>query len=152
MFNQLLLFMVLALASGVANAKVYKWVDQNGETHYSEKAPAEQKVSEVPISPAPALDNAGNNDQPNKIKRELESEIKASKANREAQENARAAQQAEIRKSKCMEARNRLEMYQQQVPIFTRDANNERVYLDDDTRAARIKMLTEGIAQNCAGL
>lgn len=141
--------MILALATGTASAKVYKWVDQNGETHYSEKAPPEQKASELPVTPAPVLDNSGNSNQASQIKRELESEIKAGKANREAQEKAHAAQQAEARKSRCAEARNRLEMYQQQIPIFTRDAHNERVYLDDDTRAARIKTLTEGIAQNC---
>lgn len=141
--------MILALATGTASAKVYKWVDQTGETHYSEKAPAEQKVSELPVTPAPVVDNSGNSNQASQIKRELEAEIKAGKANREAQEKAQAAQQAEARKSMCAEARSRLEMYQQQIPIFTRDANNEKVYLDDNTRAARIKTLTEGIAQNC---
>jgi Domain of unknown function (DUF4124) len=148
MLNKLLII-VLLFATETASAKVYKWVDKNGETHYSEKAPAEHKASELTGTPAPALDTSGNPNQSSQIKRELESEIKAQKTNREAEANAQAAQQAEMRRNKCADAKMRLNMYKQQVPIYSMDANNERVYLDDETRAARIRILTDGIAQNC---
>lgn len=150
MSSKFLIFIFLLLATEAVSAKIFKWVDKNGETHYSEKAPAEQKVLEVPTAPSPALDNGGNINQANQIKRELESEMKAGKSNREAQEKAQATQQAETRKFRCTEAKIRLNILQQQVRIYKRDSNDEKIYMDDDTRDAEIKKMTAIAASNCA--
>src|SRR5258706_9740683 len=43
-----LLSIVILLAAAPAHAQVYKWVDESGQTHYSDKAPASaKKVSTV---------------------------------------------------------------------------------------------------------
>ncbi|HEY6241521.1 MAG TPA: DUF4124 domain-containing protein, partial [Burkholderiales bacterium] len=38
---------LLAAASGPARAQIYKWVDEAGTTHYSDKAPAGRKTPDT---------------------------------------------------------------------------------------------------------
>jgi hypothetical protein len=50
------LALALAFCAGSAAAAIYKWVDENGVTQYSEKPPPGKKPAEVPIrsQPTPA--------------------------------------------------------------------------------------------------
>jgi hypothetical protein len=47
---------LLVLATQTCRAEIYKWVDENGHTHYSERAgdAGNAKATEVKISPLPA--------------------------------------------------------------------------------------------------
>jgi hypothetical protein len=80
---------LLAAASGPAHAQIYKWVDDSGRTHYSDKAPPSAKgvgtvadrvstytAPEAPITlaqpAAPA--NAALNDRVDRLERQLYAE------------------------------------------------------------------------------
>ncbi len=62
----LIVLLSLALA-GVANAEVYKWVDEDGNVHFTDTPPPKQETEEVKIDRAPtptyrssdSLDSAG---------------------------------------------------------------------------------------------
>lgn len=59
-----LLFFAFALASQLAGAQPYKWVDAQGRTHYGDRPPAEAKARPVTAAintyaGAPALNAAG---------------------------------------------------------------------------------------------
>src|SRR5215510_14634371 len=57
--------LALALCAGNAPGAIYKWVDEKGVTHYSEKPPAGKKPAEVPIrtQPAPEASQGAQNAQ-----------------------------------------------------------------------------------------
>jgi hypothetical protein len=42
--SRALLFLVLSLAALTCPAKIYKWVDQDGNTHYSDKPPKDKGI------------------------------------------------------------------------------------------------------------
>lgn len=52
--NSLLLFLVLSLASFSVQAQLYKWVDENGKVHYSDKQPDEALDTSVLPGTVPA--------------------------------------------------------------------------------------------------
>lgn len=58
----------LAAIALPAHAQVYKWVDANGKTQYSDKAPENKKsgVSEVKIAPAPPQSASVAQSDPNR--------------------------------------------------------------------------------------
>ncbi|HSS46279.1 MAG TPA: DUF4124 domain-containing protein [Burkholderiales bacterium] len=49
--NKLLCFTLCALLSGAAAGEVYKWVDDDGVTHYSENAPPDKAARQVDVRP-----------------------------------------------------------------------------------------------------
>ena len=60
--------LILALCAPLAQAEVYKWVDEKGRTHYGERKPGSgsASVSEVKIKPFPIVDPAAPSQQPPK--------------------------------------------------------------------------------------
>ncbi len=52
MLKTVLALTLLLAATGV-DAKVYKWVDENGEVHYSEGTPGQQQAKELAAPPPP---------------------------------------------------------------------------------------------------
>ncbi len=67
------IFLILAIVSFQTNfvsAEIFKWVDSEGVTHYSEKKPADKVVSSIEI-PAPPSDEVIQEAQ-NKYKRLIE--------------------------------------------------------------------------------
>lgn len=127
---------------------MFKWTDANGETHYSENAPTEQKSQEIQAPASSPADTSTNANQ-NKIMQEMEFSERARKANREAQEKAFAERQANEKKFRCAQAKRNISVLQQQVPIYTSGENGERNYLDDETRAAEIKKWSDLAAATC---
>lgn len=61
----LLMVILFSFSSGKAG-EIYKWVDKNGKTHYSDKAPAEQELQPLKLQPLNIADtpSAINRDEP----------------------------------------------------------------------------------------
>ena len=65
LFRALLHFCVFAAVALPVSAQVYKWVDENGITHYGERPPQGRKATEVPdrlAMPAPDTSPANRAD------------------------------------------------------------------------------------------
>ncbi len=140
------LLLVVALATP-AFAQVYKWVDENGRTHYGEKPPAGVKATEVgvpqasPSQPAPA----------DWKQKELESQRqRIEREGREAKEGQREKRVTQARERECAQARRQLSRLEEQIRIYKRDSKGERVYLEDKDRPAAIAAEKRTIAENCA--
>lgn len=48
------LFLVFLLTPLIGHAAIYKWVDANGVTHYSQKKPAKNNTKKLKVAPKPA--------------------------------------------------------------------------------------------------
>lgn len=53
--RQICLFFFLSLTAVHTYADVYKWVDDQGQTHYSAQAPANQEAQLIKAPPPPAI-------------------------------------------------------------------------------------------------
>jgi len=133
-----------------AHAGLNKWVDAQGNVHYSDKVPQNVKVQSVPNiagtgqAAAPATYSS-------KSYAEREAELKKSKQEKtEASEKkAQKEAQAEEKKRNCVAAQNNLRMLEEGTRIMTYDANGEKTYLDDAAREQRLSESRQAVASNC---
>jgi hypothetical protein len=152
------------LAGGVY-AATYKWVDDQGVTHYGEKPPPGQKAQEVKVrtgpSPSPAApspaekDKKEGKDGTGTRLQEQERDFQQRRIDRlekereEEKQQARARAEAQSTKEACINARNRLETYNKDVAVYRLDEKGARQYIDDKTRAAEIVKAKKEIATYC---
>ena len=138
----------LAALAAPAFAQVYKWVDENGRTHYGEKPPAGVKATEVGVvlpSPSPPPSATGDWKQ-----KDLESQRqRIERERRQAAQGQREKRVGQALERECVEARRQLSRLEEQIPIYKRDSKGERVYLEDKDRPAAIAEEKRLIAENC---
>lgn len=142
------LLMLCGGASAQGSTQVYKWVDAQGRTHYSESPPPEQKDKArkvdtsnigkgVPMPAKPAAEQEGEF-----RKRQIERETRERKAEQEQKERERVKEQ-------CVRVRQQLAVLNEQVPVYQRDEKGERKYMDDAQRQAEISRLQGLLRQHC---
>lgn len=129
-FSLLLLFSMTGTA---VSAEVYKWVDEQGQVHYGDKAP-EQGASSLQVDPGPAADTpppdeAERREKRHRLLRAYEQERQI-KQQREQEQTAREAE----RKKRCAWARDRLRRYTHAGALYDLDEEGNRRLLDDSQR------------------
>lgn len=154
--------LVLALLLGVvlpAEAQIYKWVDENGQVHFTDSPPPNRgERVEVDVQAPPAEPDEGELRRLELIRqaelRRAHEETMAAKTDREVQEPAR-------RLAACDQARISWYALSQRMPVYwTEDGTlrphwtndtyrGERRYVADADRAATRAQLEERIGRNC---
>jgi type IV secretory pathway VirB10-like protein len=130
------------LGTGIAQAGLYKWTDDQGNVIYSQVPPPDRDAQAITPPPPPPQTPAATS-------REAisdEGETREEKAEREEQQKADKELAKAIRKN-CDIAKRNLEIYKTFGRV--RDASGNIIALDDKTRAAKIKEAQEGIKQYC---
>jgi len=134
------------LAAASAQAQVYKWIDENGKVQYGDRPPDKTKAAPVGIMPGPADAPAAKPDD----WKQKDLEFQRRKIERERQEQGPRAQQAQAnRAAECSDARSRLGVLEEQVPVYQRNDKGERIFIEDKDRARMMDELRGSIAQNC---
>lgn len=142
-------FLGLCLSFFVAGncfATMYKWVDEDGNTHYSEKPPAGDVEVET-IKPPPKVDTDSAvkafEEQKGEEARQEEAESKA------AEEQANKDKDLALMKSNCETAKKNLESITANPRVFTRDEQGNRVRMGEEQRQAKIEAAKKDIAEFC---
>jgi hypothetical protein len=136
------LVLLLALASPVAWAQVYKWVDENGRVHYGEKPPPGAKSSAV----KPPIAAPGSSARsPDVQSQELDFRDRQMKRNAD---EARQAQDAANRAAICSNAKERLELAER-AALF-RMEKGERVFLSDAEQKAETENRRAAVTRYCS--
>lgn len=134
-------------AGAAAGDPIFKWVDEQGVTHYSAGNPKNQKAQQVKVQPASrAMENATQ--QSSLRTWEATESMKKNKQRREQQEEA-DNELKEEKANRCDSARQRLGVLQDQIPVYSRNKKGEREYWDDNTREDEIRKTKEEISSNC---
>ena len=126
--------------------EAYKWVDKDGNTHYTQKPPAEGIESET-IKPPPAFDRS-------QAEETLESDqeiLNRGRENREkqAKERQRTADEKARQKKNCEIARARLRSLTYRPRVFFVQPDGTYVRADEETRQAEIAKANASIAEVC---
>ena len=135
--------LALALAvSPVALAQLYKYLDKDGKTVYSDQQPTnvESKRIDVPGSAAPAPANNGKTVAGNKSALEKDKDLEKSReeAREKQKKTAEAAQKADAAEQRCRQLREAYQTYAEGGRIQKLNDKGERVLLDDaDIEAER---------------
>ena len=149
--NKYLVFL-LVLACTNSFAAISKWVDSDGQVHYSDQAPP----SDVRQKTLRTADETGDTQDASgvaapKTLAEREADLKKAEiAKKEAA--AKAAQQqaaAAAEQANCTNARQNLSTLQSGIRIMETDANGQPGYMDDSQRAQRVAKAQSDISTYC---
>ena len=132
---RILLLTAMMIFASSAFAGLYKWVDEEGNVHYSQKRPANQQ-SERLKAPPPAPDNAKPLYKPGTPSNTANKTVAAETAKNE-----------KIRAENC--ARAKKSLANSQIHRRMRDKDGNVTVIDDKVRASNIKKAQEAIAAYC---
>jgi len=157
------LLVILMLVSANAFPSLIKWVDADGQVHYSDVPPPPDARTKILRSTSnksgtdstndttPAESPAAGSSGEPKSAVEREAELKkAQQEKKEAAEKA-AKEQAKTdeKKAYCDSLNQNLRTLQQGVRIVEVDAKGERSFLEDEQRQQRIAKVQQDISTNC---
>jgi type IV secretory pathway VirB10-like protein len=172
---QLFIAIAILLAAATVTAQVYKWVDKDGKTQYTDTPPPSdvkgtaKKIEAKPASgatpvapPAAPTKDAGKGDakagKDAKAKDEppktLEERSKAFEKRRaeEADAEKKAAEKAKVdqaNQARCNDAKRFVRDIESGRPIGTSDEKGDRKILDDAGRAAELSKARAVVAEAC---
>ncbi|VAX12167.1 hypothetical protein MNBD_GAMMA24-2826 [hydrothermal vent metagenome] len=140
-----LLFLVLP----VAQARIYKWLDDNGQVHYSEQAPDRTRAAkEIQL---PRHKPQANMPSPEQRRQKRDNLLRAFDEERQLRKDVEAKknQQAARRQHNCILARDKLKNYQRATVLYDLDATGKRIYLSDSQRSRAEAGLKSQISKWC---
>lgn len=143
-----LVLIFLIFWSGVAISGIYKWTDADGKVHYSDKKVAQTNADEVKLAPSVSDEEIAHSQQKlNDLKQQLEKSKKES-AQEQEKEKAEAVNLAK-QKKKCLDASNEIEHIKYSRGVYYRDANNNKIYIDEQKRQAVTDRYQKYYNENC---
>ncbi len=126
--------LLLLLSLPMAQAEIYKWVDDKGQVHYSEKPPKEKRsATEIRIRTytphAPLI-------SPEQRKQQRDNLLRAFQEERQIRNEAKEKKEQKAAKNRnnCIHARDRLKSFERARVLYDLDEQGERVYLSDAQR------------------
>lgn len=144
--SQLVMSLLLLSAVTPVAAGVYKWHDENGQVHYSERPPMAGEAKRMTLEPAPPPDPLAT-ERAERI--QLDNELWREEKARREEEQAKAKQDEELRKRNCAAARGNLSVYQTSGRVFHLNEQGERQYVEDRDRAAAQQRARERVDKWC---
>jgi hypothetical protein len=144
-----LAFVLLGLAVCAAHGQVYKWVDEQGRTHYSETPPPDKKGAAKKIDTGPSAAPAA---VPKDDWKQKEMDAKRRNLERQQAEDAAGRKQAyeeNARRNRCLAAQRDLRILEMEAPIYHINEKGERVYLEDRNRPAEMARARAEVDSHC---
>jgi hypothetical protein len=139
--------------SFVAYSGIYKWVDEDGRTHYSDAPPA-GAGQEVEVAPAPSAEAVRESQQRlDRMQRQLDerrTERGQSPGLREWSDPPTRTEAVNLA-LECARSRRQLAVFQAQRPVYRFNARCERVFVSDADRAEMVALLQRQVANTCGG-
>ncbi|MBI2381774.1 MAG: DUF4124 domain-containing protein [Gammaproteobacteria bacterium] len=138
---------VLALMAGSAQAAVYKYTDEHGRVHYSDKPPHDEAKPMTLLKSQPAADAADlaeRRERAGRLSQALEEEAEEAAVERKARES-----KAQDLNRRCQWARDQLDQMRGASGVYELDEKGQRRYYDAAQRARGEAELSATIARNC---
>jgi len=151
MKNSMRLLPVLCILSfALCGSEVYKWVDEDGNVHYSDKPPENQQSTEVEIQKAPAVSE--ENVAESSAETWLEQQRTKREEEKQQKKDLRQITAADS-KNQCSAARHMLSILEIQCPVFydsqgvlrvhcpyqsVTASEGESRYIEDDIRSGML--------------
>lgn len=136
--KRILVLAVLCAVAPLAGAELYKYVDKNGKTVYSDQPPANVDSKELHVAPGPAPSGKSYLDRDKELEKgRQEAREKDKKADKKAEE-------AKVAAERCNIARTNYRTYADGGRIAKYNDKGEREFLsDDEIEAGRAKSKRE---------
>ena len=133
---RIVLLTMLMIIAGSASAGLYKWVDNEGNVHYSQKPPRDKQFKRLK-TPPPAPDDS----------KPLYQSSKPADKSKGGTAKAETAKNEKIRAENCEKAKKALTNYQ--LHRRMRDKAGNVTVIDDNERAKQIESAKKAITNYC---
>ncbi|MFK7954849.1 MAG: DUF4124 domain-containing protein [Lysobacterales bacterium] len=148
-----LIGVLFAFTTGTAAEKLYKWVDANGNVHFSDRPPeASTDAQEIEVDAEISADrqrealNRQRATQTAVSQRQLAKIERAKEDARLTQERQKTAAESQIR---CAQARSNLAVVERAAPAYSVNDAGQREYLEDAGRDQKLAQFRQAIRQFC---
>ena len=128
-------------------AEIFKWVDKNGQVHYDDKPPMNNKKELMNINEESNAVKAISVDRADKRKKLLDAIDEDRKLKKEKE--SKAKKKKEKLTKQCHQARDSLKTYQRSSSVYDLDKSGNRVTLSSSVRDKIIANLKKNINKNC---
>ncbi len=152
MYLHLLLWLLVAYSGAGHSAEIHKWVDKDGNVHYSDSPPSDVLTEKIQPPPAPSKDGIRRTQAATDLLIEQQRVSADQRAQEREEKRLRqdiAEEQAIDRAILCSGARRSLYALLQPRAAFTTNEKGERVYIPDTFRQAEIEQQKRVVAANC---
>ncbi len=136
---------LLACLSAPVMAEIYKWVDAEGNVHYTQNPPPDG-VEAALIKPPPRVDAAAAEEA---LKEKLEGiDSRADARRKQAAEQQQADAKMKARERRCADAKRRRDSYRApRVNAIAKDGTYTR--LPEEQRLSELKKTNDYISEHC---
>jgi Cu/Ag efflux pump CusA len=131
-------------------AQVYKWVDENGKVHFSDK-PFDEKSKAVKIKSQPQVSQQEVDQAKQRAARVIQQQRKINAINSEEtreEQKAKAAREKDAAKT-CAKAKREMQFMNGRYISYTTNDKGEKYALTDDEVNRLADELKAAIAKNC---
>jgi hypothetical protein len=138
---------MLSLFATAAFAEIYKWVDENGQTHYSQQAPRDIPATVIKTPPPPAIEPNIAQQQVDELitQQEDQYQLQLKQQNQQKIEAGNIANQ----QRNCKIAQQQLEHYQSNPRRRIIDADGNLTRLAEEERQQKIQESQENVTKYC---
>ena len=144
--RHLLVLTLLALNLPI-HAELYKWTDADGNTHFSDKKPADAKTNAVRIEAPKTTDgknkHSSSEDPVGKVMQQAE-HLDQQKEKREEDERLKANRQRW-----CNDARDNLQYYMNRRPFTYDQGTGEKIFTNDPEFDRRLLAAQNRVQDDC---
>lgn len=156
--NKLITIILLTLTPILAQAAIYKWVDEQGNVQYSSEKPKDAEAEKVRVTTQPPVDRSTYR-RPGQDEAKAEGDTKPDakdakddKTKTPAEKRKEAAKKAEsdkLKKEMCDEARQNLAAIENSARVRIEDDKGEVRYMEEKEVDSRKKSEQERINKYC---
>ena len=139
----------------LANAQLWKYVDKDGKTVYTDQPPVNVQSKPVAAPPPPPTptaasgSKAGTAGNKSASERDKDAEKSRESAKDAAKKQEEAAQKAKLAEERCTQARSALQSFSEGGRLMKYNEKGERVYMDDEEIAKGLQKARQETEQAC---
>ena len=141
--------LTMPLCTSAAGAGVYRWVDEQGRTHFGDRPPVSVDAQEVEVRAAPPPPEPVAQAQDRATARQRLLDYDDDKRAEEKADAEQARSERAARETGCRQTRKALQHYASTGRIYKPTPDGGRSYLSDQERDALIGHLEQQAAQLC---
>ena len=143
----LALIIAVALAGTLSAEQVYKWIDEDGNVHYSDLPVAGAEL--VTVLSRPTDSDLVKNEKQAVADYEVERAERQEAAAAQAEATAEKRAADKERQANCAKYTERQVRFTENRRIYRMDENGERVYYDEEEMAAARANVADMVAKYC---
>lgn len=143
-----LLVLSLLIASS-SHAELYKWTDDKGQVHYSDKQPDDEKVQT--LNPQTSLPSGAEKEKSAFEQQVEDMNQRLAEQEKQQQEAAKKAEEEQKRKERCAALRNNMQVLVTQNRV-SKMVDGQRVIIPYEERVEKMEKIRKEIDTTCQDL